>query len=101
MGLVAHGNEEKENLIGQSLIKELAKIVGRDNILSDLKDLIAYSYDATPRQEMPEVIVFPRSTADVSAIMKVAHRERVPVVPRGAGTNLSGGTIPIIGGIIL
>lgn len=101
MDLVAHGNEEKENLIGQSLIKELAKIVGRDNILSDLKDLIAYSYDATPRQEMPEVIVFPRSTAIVSAIMKVAHRERVPVVPRGAGTNLSGGTVPIRGGIIL
>ena len=101
MGLVAHGNEEKENLIGQSLIKELAKIVGRDNILSEMKDLIAYSYDATPRQEMPEVIVFPRSTAVVSAIMKVAHRERVPVVPRGAGTNLSGGTIPIRGGIIL
>ena len=101
MGLVAHGNEEEENLLGQSLMKELTKIVGRDNILSDMKDLIAYSYDATLRQEMPEVIVFPRNTADVSAIMKVAHRERIPVVPRGAGTNLSGGTIPIKGGVVL
>jgi glycolate oxidase len=93
MGLVAHGSEGKENLIGQSLIKELTKIVGRDNILSEMKDRIAYSYDATLRQAMPDVIVFPRSTADVSAIMKVAHREKIPVVPRGAGTNLSGGTV--------
>ncbi|MFQ5996991.1 MAG: FAD-binding oxidoreductase [Dehalococcoidales bacterium] len=85
----------------QSFIKELTEIVGRDNVLSALKDLLAYSYDATPRQEMPEVIVFPHSTAEVSAIMKAAHREKIPVVPRGAGTNLSGGTIPIKGGIIL
>ncbi len=101
MGLAAHGSEEKENLLKPGFIKELTKIVGRDDVLSDLKDLIAYSYDATPRQEMPEVIVFPRNTAEVSAVMKAAYREKVPVVPRGAGTNLSGGTIPIKGGIIL
>ena len=88
-------------MIEQSFIKELTKIVGRESVLSDMKDLIAYSYDATPRQEMPEVIVFPHRTAEVSAVMKAAHREKIPVVPRGAGTNLSGGTIPIKGGIIL
>ncbi len=88
-------------MIEQSFIKELTKIVGRESVLSDMKDLIAYSYDATPRQEMPEVIVFPHNTAEVSAVMKAAHREKIPVVPRGAGTNLSGGTIPIKGGIIL
>jgi glycolate oxidase subunit GlcD len=92
---------EAKSLIAQGVIKELTRIVGRDNILHDRKDLIAYSYDATPRQEMPEVIVFPRSTADVSAIMKVAQREKLPVIARGAGTNLSGGTVPIMGGIIL
>ncbi len=88
-------------MIKQSFIKQLTKLIGRENVLSDLKDLIAYSYDATPRQEMPDVIVFPRSTADVSAVMKAAHREKIPVVPRGAGTNLSGGTIPIRGGIVV
>jgi len=88
-------------LIEQSFIKELTKIVGRENVLFSMKDLIAYSYDATPRQEMPEVIVFTRSTAEVSAVMKAAHRERIPLVPRGAGTNLSGGTIPVMGGIVL
>ena len=88
-------------MIAKSIIKDLTRIVGKENILADLKDLLAYSYDATMRQEMPDVIVFPRSTEHVSAIMKLAHREKVPVVPRGAGTNLSGGTIPLKGGIIL
>jgi len=88
-------------LIAPSIIKDLARIVGKENILADLKDLLAYSYDATMRQEMPDVIVFPRNTEHVSAIMKLAHREKIAVVPRGAGTNLSGGTIPVKGGIVL
>ena len=88
-------------MIKQSFIKELAKIVGCENVLFGKKDLLAYSYDATSLRGMPEVIVFPLSTAEVSAVMKAAHRERVPVVPRGAGTNLSGGTIPVSGGLVL
>lgn len=88
-------------MIKESLLKELAKIVGRDNVLFARKDLLAYSYDATSRHEMPEAVVFPLGTPQVAAVMKVAHREKIPVVPRGAGTNLSGGTIPSSGGIIL
>lgn len=88
-------------MMAQNLIKDLTKIVGKDNILADLKDLISYSYDATMRQELPDVIVFPHSTEEVQAIMRLAHQERIPVVPRGAGTNLSGGTIPVKGGIII
>ncbi len=88
-------------MMAQNLIKDLTRIVGKENILADLKDLISYSYDATMRQELPDVIVFPRSTAEVQAIMKLAHQEKIPAVPRGAGTNLSGGTIPVKGGIIL
>ena len=85
----------------KSFIKELAGIVGRDNVLSSKKDLLAYSYDSTARQEMPEVIVFPLSTTHVSQVVKAAHRDKVPVIARGAGTNLSGGTIPDRGGIVL
>ena len=88
-------------MIARSLIKDLTRIVGKENILADFKDLISYSYDATMRQELPDVIVFLHSTAETSAIMKLAHREKIPVVPRGAGTNLSGGTIPVKGGIVL
>jgi len=88
-------------LMAQNLIKDLTRIVGKENILADLKDLISYSYDATMRQELPDVIVFPHSTSEVQAIMKLAHQEKIPAVPRGAGTNLSGGTIPVKGGIII
>ncbi len=88
-------------MMAQNLIKDLTKIVGKDNILADLKDLISYSYDATMRQELPDVIVFPHNTEEVQAIMRLAHQEKIPVVPRGAGTNLSGGTIPVKGGIII
>jgi glycolate oxidase subunit GlcD len=87
--------------MAKNLIKELTRIVGKDNILADLKDLISYSYDATMRQELPDVIVFPHTTEEVQAIMKLAYKEKMPVVPRGAGTNLSGGTIPVKGGIII
>lgn len=88
-------------MITLGFIKELAKIVGRENVLSSKKDLLAYSYDATQRQEMPEVVVFPCSTAEISAVIKLAHRERMPVVPRGAGTGISGGALAIKGGVIL
>jgi len=88
-------------LVKESFVKELAKILGRENVLSARKDLLAYSYDSTPERGMPEVIVFPRSTAHVSAVMKAVHREKIPVVPRGAGTNLSGGTVPTSGGVVL
>jgi len=88
-------------LINESFIKELAKIVGKESVLSSKRDLLAYSYDATQQQEMPDVVVFPHNTAEISAVMKAAHRERIPVVPRAAGTGISGGTVPIRGGIVL
>ncbi len=85
----------------KALVKALAKAVGSENVLASPRDLITYSYDATGKRSLPDVVVFANSTAQVSAIMKIAHRERVPVVARGAGTNLSGGTVPSRGGIIL
>jgi len=83
------------------LLKALAKAVGRKDVLASLPDLIAYSYDATGKRSLPDVIVFPNSTTEISAIMKIAHQEHVPVIARGAGTNLSGGTISSQGGIVL
>ena len=88
-------------MVKESFVKELAAIVGSKNVLSARRDLMAYSYDATSRQEMPDVVVFPNSTAEVSAIARAAHREGIPVIPRGAGTGLSGGTLAIKGGVIL
>jgi len=83
-------------------ISRLRKIVGKENILTSKEDLSAYSYDgSTIWTHMPDVVVLPTTTEQVSLIMKVANENGVPVTPRGGGTNVSGGSIPIRGGIVL
>jgi glycolate oxidase len=64
--------------------------------------LLAYSYDATPGlKQRPVCVVLPTSTAQVADVLKLAHREKIPVVTRGAGTGLSGGSVPVPGCIVL
>ncbi len=85
----------------EELIEELGKIVGKENVASSETDLLLYGYDASLFKGRPECIVYPGSTEEVSRVVKLCHREKVPVIPRGSGTNLSGGTIPTRGGVIL
>ena len=86
----------------QAIFDELASVVGKPNLLTSREELRAYSYDATPSwTSEAEAVVFPTSAHQISAILKIANREAIPVTPRGAGTNLAGGTIPIRGGIVL
>ena len=81
--------------------KELADIVGHDNATDSLEHLVAYSYDAYTEEHRPDIVLFPVTTEEVSAIMKVAYRENIPVTPRGAGTNLAGESVPVRGGIVV
>ncbi|MHB1005157.1 MAG: FAD-linked oxidase C-terminal domain-containing protein [Chloroflexota bacterium] len=83
------------------LIDELKAIVGPQDVLWAYRDMLAYEYDATVERALPEAVVFPSGAEEVSRVVKLAQREGITVVPRGAGTNLSGGTLPIEGGIIL
>ncbi len=85
----------------ERLVEELSKIVGKENVLYSETDLLLYGYDASLFKAKPDCIVLPGSTEEVSQIVKFARRESVPVVARGSGTNLSGGTIPAKGGIVL
>ncbi len=84
-----------------SILRELENIVGEGNILTDEIDLLLYSYDASFPESKPDAVVFPRTTEEVSRIMSLASAEQIPVIPRGAGTGLSGGAVPAKGGIIL
>ena len=85
-----------------SLINALQNIVGTANVMTSPEDLFCYSYDATPGfRHMPEAVVVPANTAEVSKVMALANEHRIPVYPRGAGTNLSAGTVPTKGGIVL
>ncbi|KJS23234.1 MAG: hypothetical protein VR72_02245 [Clostridiaceae bacterium BRH_c20a] len=76
-------------------------IVDPKNICTTKEELLVYEYDATLLKGAPEVIVFPETTGQVSLILAYAYQENIPVTTRGAGTNLSGGTIPDQGGIAL
>jgi glycolate oxidase len=84
------------------VIKRLEEIVGRENVLTSIENKITYSYDATPSlASLPEAIVIPRTTEDISQILKLANEENFGVVPRGSGTGLSGGAVPLPNTIIL
>ncbi len=89
-------------MLEKKVISQLRRIVGKDAVLTAKEDLNAYSYDGTTTwAHMPEVVVLPKTTEQVSKILKLANENKVPVTPRGAGTNVSGGSIPIKGGIVL
>ena len=89
-------------MLEKKLISQLQKIVGPEAVLTSKEDLNAYSYDGTATwTHMPDVVVLPTTTEQVSQILKLANENQIPVTPRGAGTNVSGGSIPIKGGIVL
>lgn len=85
----------------EELIDRLKGIVGEENVLFSDMDLTLYGYDASMERGRPDVVVLPGSTQEVSKIMALAHEDRIPIIGRGSGTNLSGGTIPTRGGIVV
>jgi len=85
----------------QALIERLKEILGTEHVLSSDMDLALYSYDASLEKAMPDVVVLPATTEEVSKIMALAYKEKIPILGRGSGTNLTGGTIPVKGGIIV
>src|SRR3972149_4570408 len=82
-------------------MKKLIEIVGRENFTDQLEELVPYSYDASMNVHRPQAAVWTGTTEQVSQIVKFANEHKIPVVPRGAGTSLSGGAVPIRGGIII
>jgi glycolate oxidase len=89
-------------MLDKKHISQLCKIVGPGNVLTSKEDLHAYSYDgSTVWRHMPEVVVLPSDTKQVSLIMEMANQSGIAVTPRGGGTNVSGGSVPIKGGIVL
>lgn len=79
----------------------LSQIVGPENYTENLIDLVSFSYDASEHAHRPACGVWATTAEQVSEILKLANRERIPVIPRGAGTGLSGMAVPAKGGIVL
>lgn len=89
-------------MIAAEHIDGLRKIVGKANVLTAKEDLCAYSYDATTQwTHVPDAVVLPENTEQIAGIMKLANGNGIPVTPRGGGTGVSGGSIPVKGGIVL
>jgi glycolate oxidase len=88
-------------MLNPTVIKELQAIVGKPYVRTDREDLIIYSSDSTVFSHMPDAVVKPASTQEVSDVVKLAARYNIPLVGRGAATCLSGGTVPMKGGIVV
>jgi glycolate oxidase len=89
-------------LIQLNMKKELISIVGIDNYDDTKVGRLVYSYDATPNfQSMPDAVISPRNKQEVAEVVKVCNKYKIPIVPRGSGTNLCAGTCPTEGGIVL
>ncbi len=90
--------------VTKEITEKLEKIVGRKNLILDPEKMADYSHDEfwlTEIARMPEVVVKPQSTEQVSEILRLAEGERIPVTPRGGATGLCGGCVPSFGGIVL
>ena len=98
-------SETKYNPVTPEIVDELRVIIGDKYVVfDDPERLEPYSHDEVPNPQyahMPEALVRPRTAEEISAIVKLANRRMIPITPRGAGSGLSGGAVPIFGGIVL
>ncbi|HSO20242.1 MAG TPA: FAD-linked oxidase C-terminal domain-containing protein [Desulfosarcina sp.] len=81
--------------------RRLVRMLGAENYLDAREDRLTYAYDAGGDRCLPEAVVFPQNVAQVSAILSLADARRIPVVPRGAGSGLTGGAVPLAGGLVM
>lgn len=88
-------------MIDAAILKELEDIVGEENLLATKASLLCYSYDATGQSHMPEVVVLPGNTGEISKIVRLANRYNFPIIPRGAGSGFAGGSVPVKGGVVI
>ena len=87
----------------ETLVKELSRLVGKEKVKGTIDWRLSYAYDGTPTgyKGIPDAVVFPENTEDVSKILSFANENRIPVYPRGAGSGLTGGSAPLQGGIVV
>ena len=88
-------------VVTEALLVELRQAVGPRFVLSAPEDLLAYEYDATIERARPQAVVLPETAEQVAAVVKAARRFDVPVIPRGAGTGISGGALAAVGGVVV
>ncbi len=89
-------------MLKKTLVYEFERIVGKGNCWSDIEDTMAYSYDGFPERPVaPDIVVKPSEYEQIGQIVKLCNENSIPLIVRGAGTNISGGTLPVDGGCVL
>ena len=93
---------EPTNRISPGVIEALGAIVGHEGVVSKPEELLVYECDAyTLEKHLPNVVVLPRRAEEVAAIVKLCAKENLPIIPRGAGTSLSGAVLAVTGGVMI
>ena len=88
--------------LNRRVVEKIREIVGEKNVLSDKASLTCYSIDFFPGKTCkPDLVVKPQEVKQIVRIVRLANLEKFPVVPRGAGTSVTGGVVPVKGGVIL
>ncbi|BDR27291.1 glycolate oxidase subunit GlcD [Helicobacter suis] len=88
-------------MLEESHAKYLSNLVGVDNFFTDKAHLSAYAYDATREHYLPDGVIFPRNEQDISQILAYCNQHRIIIVPRGAGSGFTGGSLSVRGGLVL
>src|ERR1700733_7138838 len=94
-------SEAAASTLPEAAKRRIADLVGPRGYLDRPEDLSLYEYDGSVDKARPEMVVFPRTTEEVAAIVKITSQNGIPIVGRGAGTGLSGGAIPLAGGVTI
>jgi len=88
-------------MISAPVIREITRIVGHEHLVIAQDAMVEYAFDGTGPEYMPDAVAFPASNEEISHILKLATKEGFPVIPRGAGSGMSGGALPVEGGLVL
>jgi len=88
-------------MIDTSIVRRLESIAGAENVSAATSDRLTHSYDATMQEYLPDVVVYAENREQVQQIVRLAHDNRIPILPRGAGSGFTGGSLPVQGGIVL
>jgi glycolate oxidase len=88
-------------MLNDQILNELRAIVGEEHLMTSPEALICYSYDGTFHDSLPDAVINPGSTEEVSQIIRLCNRKRIPVIPRGMASGLAAGTVPVDGGLVL
>ncbi|MCP3901569.1 MAG: FAD-binding protein, partial [Desulfobacteraceae bacterium] len=87
--------------LSSSVLKKLQKILGKDGLKTNKEELVLHSYDATGKSYLPDAVVFPTSEDQISQVLKLANQEHFYVTPRGSGSGMTGGSVPVNGGVVM